>query len=593
MPCPVTALSCKALSGALAAVALALFAGSALPQSLEGVLMPGKVIAGHAKLEGQCSNCHVRFDRAAQDRLCLDCHKNVAADVRQKQGHHGRIKAQPCRSCHTDHRGREANIAPLDEATFDHKLTDFALRGAHGKLECQSCHKRKARHREAPSQCISCHKKDDVHKGRLGAACADCHAETRWKEMKFDHSKTRFPLTGKHAPLPCKDCHRDNIFKNAPLACAACHTKDDKHKGRFGDKCESCHNAKSWTAITFNHDKQTKYPLIGKHRELKCESCHTGHLYRDKLQTACVACHKKDDKHKGTLGTSCGDCHTERNWKQARFDHSKTRFPLRGKHDRIECKACHKTAVFRDAPMECVACHKKDDKHKGTLGPACGDCHTERDWKQTRFDHDKTRFPLRGKHRGTKCEDCHKDANLKQTPSACYACHKKDDKHEGQLGQQCNTCHGEQDWKKASFDHGRTRFPLLGKHLIVQCKSCHATPRYKDAKTECVACHAKDDVHKRRLGPQCETCHNARDWKAWDFNHDRKTQFPLDGAHRKLDCYACHKVATDKKPTLATACVSCHAADDVHDGSFGRQCEQCHVTSSFKQVKPSGAMQRR
>jgi hypothetical protein len=120
---------------------------------------------------------------------------------------------------------------------------------------------------------------------------------------------------------------------------------------------------------------------------------------------------------------------------------------------------------------------------------------------------------------------------------------------------------------------------------MVACDKCHATQRYKDAKSECIACHDRDDVHKRRLGTRCETCHNARAWKSWDFNHDRQTKFALDGAHRKLDCHACHRQPVAGKATLPTSCVSCHAADDVHDGGFGRQCEKCHVTASFKQIK--------
>jgi hypothetical protein len=432
---------------------LCLLTQASVAQSLEGVLMPGKVISGHAKLEADCSQCHVRFDRAAQDRLCLDCHKDVAVDVSGKKGYHGRIEARPCRACHTEHKGREANIAPLGR--FEHRLTDFPLRGAHAspKLECKSCHNLQKPYRDVPADCVACHKKDDKHKGSLGPKCADCHTEANWKQTRFDHAKTRFPLLGKHASVECKACHKSTNFKEAPMACIGCHKKDDKHKGHFGEKCETCHTAKAWPEITFNHDTQTKYPLRGKHRQVKCDSCHTGDLYRDKLQSTCIACHKKDDKH------------------------------------------------------------------------------------------------------------------------------------EGQLGTKCDSCHVEQSWKKTSFDHSRTDFPLLGRHAMVECKSCHTTSRYKDAKRECVACHAKDDVHKRRLGPRCETCHNARDWKAWDFNHDRKTKFPLDGGHRKLDCYACHRSATDKAPTLGTSCVSCHAADDVHDGSFGRQCERCHVTSSFKQVK--------
>lgn len=87
-----------------------LFLGAlpAAAQSLEGVLMPGKVIEGHAKFEGDCRNCHVLLDKAAQDRLCLDCHKDVAHDVTGKRGHHGRIRIDNCRSCHTEHKGRAA-----------------------------------------------------------------------------------------------------------------------------------------------------------------------------------------------------------------------------------------------------------------------------------------------------------------------------------------------------------------------------------------------------------------------------------------------------------------------------------------------------
>ena len=638
---------------ALLLAALALSALVARAQSLEGVLMPGKVIEGHAKLEGECRNCHVLLNKSAQDRLCLDCHKDLAQDVTAKGGYHGRIDIASCRSCHTEHKGRSANIAPLDEKRFDHTLTDYSLKGKHAAVPCRACHKAGTKPRSAPSACADCHRKDDVHKGSLGTVCADCHTERSWKETTFDHAKTKFPLAGKHASVQCKDCHRDTAFKQTAQACVACHRKDDRHKGRFGEKCETCHSAKDWTTILFNHDLDTAWALRGKHRAVKCATCHTGVLYRDKLQTQCIACHRKDDTHRGALGSACGDCHVERDWKDTRFDHSKSRFPLLGKHASVQCKACHKSPSFKDTPMNCVACHRKDDKHKGTLGEACGECHVEKSWTETKFDHSRTRFALLGKHAGVKCGECHRDASPKNTPSACIACHRKDDRHKGMLGEKCETCHGEQnwkttrfdhdrdtryplrgkhrtatcqschtqpaykvklqsvciachakddvhkgqegerceqchqeaDWKKASFDHGRSRFPLLGRHLQVSCGKCHATARFKDAKPSCAACHEKQDVHKRRLGTQCESCHNARDWRIWDFDHSRKTRFELDGAHARLDCYACHKQPVDAKATLPTACVSCHAGEDVHDGAFGRQCEKCHVTSSFKTVK--------
>jgi hypothetical protein len=99
-------------------------------QTLESVLRPGELVQGHAKWEEECTQCHVRFDRAAQDGCCMDCHKDVGQDVRErKAGYHGRLKPQACRSCHTDHKGRDARIVDLDKKSFDHKQTDYVLQG--------------------------------------------------------------------------------------------------------------------------------------------------------------------------------------------------------------------------------------------------------------------------------------------------------------------------------------------------------------------------------------------------------------------------------------------------------------------------------
>ncbi len=575
----------------LALLALAFAAGSAGAQSLESALSPGPLIEGHAKVEGQCEKCHVRFDRAAQDRLCMDCHKEVGQDVRQHTGFHGRQKPQACRACHTEHKGRDVRIAQFDRKTFDHAQTDFALRGGHARVECDKCHESGKKFRAAPQECVACHRKDDKHKGSLGPKCADCHTETGWKQTRFDHTKTRFALTGKHIDARCESCHKAENFKDTPMACVACHRKDDKqHKGRFGEKCETCHGTQDWKKTTFNHDTDTKYALAGKHRAARCESCHTGPLYQDHLSTACNDCHAKDDKHKGTLGTNCAACHNERGWKEkGRFDHGKTKFPLLGKHLDTECKSCHLSTLFKEAPTQCIGCHRKDDKHERTLGEACGDCHTERDWKTTRFDHARTRFPLHGAHGAArvKCADCHRDArSFRNTATDCFACHRKDDKHEGQQGKDCAQCHVDSEWKSvAKFDHGLTRFPLLGKHAPLDCAKCHVGKRFKDAQRQCSACHLKDDHHKKTLGTACEQCHNVRSWKAWTFDHDRQTKFALDGKHKGAACSACHSRPAEGRVTASSACYACHAKDDVHESSFGRQCEQCHVTESFRKIR--------
>ncbi len=90
--------------------------------------------------------------------------------------------------------------------------------------------------------CASCH--EDVHKGQLGADCQRCHNITDWKQAKqFDHSKTKYPLTGMHAQVACEKCHfpsgPDKAVKYSGIkfdACIDCHT--DPHKGSFKGTCE-------------------------------------------------------------------------------------------------------------------------------------------------------------------------------------------------------------------------------------------------------------------------------------------------------------------------------------------------------------------
>lgn len=586
---------------------------------LEGVLEPGELIKGHEKAEASCENCHSHFKKEEQDELCVKCHshEDIGKDIAQKMGFHGRIKDRgACKSCHADHKGRTADVVYQNfggleafEKKFDHKQTDFELLDKHKDVKCDKCHLPKKKHREAPDDCYGCHKKDDKHKGALGEKCGDCHNAKSWKEKDvfFDHDKTKFPLKNGHADpkIRCADCHPNNHYKNTPIACNECHKKDDDkkgHQGRYGAKCETCHTDKDWKTLKFDHDRDTKYPLKGKHKSTKCDDCHTAKgpnsLYKEKTPNTCIACHKKDDKHKGSEGEHCEKCHTEKNWKETPdFDHDKTKFPLKGAHadPKVKCDDCHKSKVYTDAPKDCWSCHKADDEQKGhrnLFGHKCEDCHSEKDWVTNKFDHDRdTKYPLRGRHKSTKCVDCHTgDLYKDKLKEECVACHKRDDIHKGKEGDKCDQCHWEREWKttKDKFDHGLTRFPLLGKHADkkIKCEDCHKSQGYSEAKVECVSCHKKDDdkSHKGRLGKVCEDCHNAVDWKRWDYDHDTRTRFKIDGAHKKLNCYACHSKPTDDAK-LPMACVSCHENDDVHAGSFSRTCERCHVTKDWKTIK--------
>ena len=193
----------------------------------------------------------------------------------------GNMKPQACRTCHTDHKGRNAAIAEFDKNKFDHAPTDFSLRAKHQKVECAKCHVIGKKFREAPLECNACHRKDDVHKGSLGAKCADCHNENLWKEANFDHDKTRFALTGKHVDTKCADCHKNSNYKETPQACYACHRKDDDgqkgHKGQYGEKCDNCHSTKALEALKLQPRRgHPLYALRGKHRTTSARTATAG-----------------------------------------------------------------------------------------------------------------------------------------------------------------------------------------------------------------------------------------------------------------------------------------------------------------------------
>ena len=128
------------------------------------ILMPGPLTAAHAKEEKNCEACHSSFDKSAQNSLCLACHEAIAADREAREGFHGRsdlASTASCKSCHTDHKGRDYNIVPLDQDIFDHASADFALSGKHASTPCEGCHQADTKFRETPDECYACHQEQD------------------------------------------------------------------------------------------------------------------------------------------------------------------------------------------------------------------------------------------------------------------------------------------------------------------------------------------------------------------------------------------------------------------------------------------------
>lgn len=573
----------------LALLACLALPASALAGKLETLVMPGKLIAGHAKYEADCEQCHAPFSNTQQRSLCLNCHKTVAADLRTRTGLHGRsseIQRADCQQCHTDHKGRNADIVQFNAALFNHANTDYPLKGAHARAACASCHKPGTAWRKTASTCHDCHQRDDSHQGKMGKDCSKCHNTQNWRNNDFNHDKTRYPLTGKHSEVACALCHVNNQYKNLPQQCVSCHRLNDVHNNRYGANCKQCHSTRNWKSSSFNHDKDTRFALAGKHKSAACVSCHKVD-FKAKLARDCYSCHKHDDEHLGRYGKLCQDCHNAEKWSNKRFDHDKdTKFALRGKHRDIDCQRCHQGPAEKErGKTACHQCHGLDDSHRGRFGNKCQDCHSEKKWQDTRFNHDKdTKYPLRDKHREVKCHVCHPGpAEKERGKTACLDCHERQDIHRGQQGKQCQRCHSEAGWRgKVVFDHDTTRFPLLGLHSAAACEDCHVSAAYKGTKTECKACHSQRDVHKGRLGSPCQQCHNPNSWKFWQFRHD-PGRYKLKDAHDKLNCLSCHKQVTDKLE-LRQECDHCHRLQDVHEGNFGQQCDRCHNQRKFNDI---------
>lgn len=420
---------------------------------LERLVMPGPLVEGHAKLEAQCTKCHEPFSRHSQSNLCLDCHKDIAADRAARTGIHGRereaLSAQ-CRQCHSDHKGRAFDVTQLDRETFNHDLTNYRLVDAHRTVPCAGCHTENVKFRKASSVCFECHKRADPHRGRLGESCENCHSTVKWRDTKpFDHDKTHFALEGAHAKVACAACHAGQVYKDMATSCVSCHRLQDVHADRYGTRCETCHDQTRWANRRFDHDK-TKYPLRGAHVRVNCDTCHTGSLYQDKLATTCASCHRKDDPHRGKLGERCETCHGNSDWrKKVSFDHDLTRFPLVGLHAQVPCEECHRSQSYKGEPVACEKCH--EDVHQGRLGGRCASCHNPNGWARWRFDHGRqTNFPLTGAHQKLACENCHK---TKSPPSLklasdCYGCHRGKDVHYGSFGRDCQRCHNTAEWRK-------------------------------------------------------------------------------------------------------------------------------------------------
>jgi hypothetical protein len=365
----------------IAVVGAFLLSGGAMfsPGPLSAYSRAGVVLGGvssHAALGGNCGACHSSpWDARGMAGACLACHSDVQAELTNRNTLHGAMpNNMACLSCHGEHKGESVSLTKAALTSFPHDQVGFSL-GTH-KLTAS----------------------------KVAFVCEDCH-------------------TGlKQSPRPA------GVYKLVSADCIGCHvdyqaTFMATHREDFGDDCMSCHDGVDRYS-RFSH-ATLSFQLEGKHANVSCGLCHTNARIPAHFKipdSTCLACHRKDDTHKGEFGTDCAACHTASGWKLVTFDHAKTNFPLTGAHVKTTCAKCHTDHVYKGTPTACVSCHADPQVHKGQFGTDCAACHVTSSWKNVIFKHS---FPINhGSRRPSSCATCHTDPPPNQYKTyTCYGCH--------------------------------------------------------------------------------------------------------------------------------------------------------------------------
>jgi hypothetical protein len=369
-------------------------------------------------------------------------------------------------------------------------------------------------------------------------------------------------------------------------SCKACHTAPWESE-TMADRCVVCH-AEVNTEITFNSGLHGIL-LQKQSTSQNSQSPANAHLILlvPLAQETPLKCNRCHPEHRGVNALLV-------EMQPADFPHDNLNFSLRA-HQRnadgssFACADCHQGKY--ELPFDtsnCVNCHftlQADftRTHALEFGANCLNCHDGLETLASNFDHNLIQFQLTGQHAQAGCAECHLNAlsiaDLRSAPQNCFSCHQSDDKHNSQLGENCEACHTAEGWGQVKIDHSLFAFQLTGAHINISCESCHQNGLYKGAPQDCFSCHQKDEPHANRFGSDCSACHTTDAWQPAKFDHNLAA-FQLTGAHVNVACEACHQNGTYQG--TPQDCYSCHRAKDKHNGQFGVNCAACHTTSTWQ-----------
>ncbi len=257
------------------------------------------------------------------------------------------------------------------------------------------------------------------------------------------------------------------------------------------------------------------------------------------------------------------------------------------------------TAAPAEPPAPRTALTPRLPSNHGGGETRCAACHSAESWGDVRFIHDRTGFPLVGRHLQVTCRACHTTGFSAKVPMACVGCHR--DVHVGEFGGRCSSCHDAASWRSAFGPdaHRLTNFPLSGRHAFIPCEQCHGDRRgrgFSRAASPCIACHLADRARATinhdaaGFGPNCRECHNTWTFAGASFPaHDTCFQI-TSGPHAGIRCLDCHTqmsgtvTVTGACNTGTASCTRCHTCAKVapqHANVPGfdckdRKCYECH-----------------
>ena len=197
-------------------------------------------------------------------------------------------------------------------------------------------------HAELTTDCFACHA---AWRGASASRCTGCHA------VEDVGLKTT---------------------KGVPIAAAT--VKGSFHQDLIEQDCMACHSDHQGPRLTQRSRKPFSHGLLKVAVRDRCSSCHVP---------------PRDTMHRDPL-INCAQCHDNKAWKPASFDHS-THFVL-----------------DRDHQAPCATCHKNNDYSRYT----CYGCH-EHSLAKVREEHVKE-----GIRNFENCVECHRDPGVEPDKGA-------------------------------------------------------------------------------------------------------------------------------------------------------------------------------